>query len=93
LEIQVYLRFHESLPETWSSYKEKVHSMFPCLYDNKYLFANSPTLSYLATQKMTGLENCFTGMCELAKKEERSGEAKVKIEIAEDFKGYSLDSL
>jgi len=36
--------------------------LFPNIYDNKYLFANSPTLNKMTRQRNTGLESCFTAM-------------------------------
>ena len=60
--IKVFLRFQESLPSTWTEYKRKIHAIFPHLYDNKYLFASSPTLNNMIPQNQTGLQNCFVSM-------------------------------
>jgi hypothetical protein len=60
--MQVYYRFIEDLPPSWNEYKHKIHAMFPYIYDNKYLFANSPSLNHQVAGKMTGLENCFVAM-------------------------------
>jgi hypothetical protein len=74
--------FLGELPPTWTDYQKNIQKTFPYLYDNKYLFANSPTLNHQAESKMTGLSQCFTAMRQLAKREERERKPALQIEIA-----------
>ena len=71
--MHIYLRCIDELPPDWSTYRNKVSQLFPYLFDNKYLFANSPTLNSKTDKNITSLSSCFTAM----RKEEDSSSVKV----------------
>jgi hypothetical protein len=93
--MHIYHRFVSELPPDWNTYRHKLKGLFPSVYDNKYLFANSPTLNKMVQQRNTSLETCYRAMRvfdeEGAQRKKELGLADVEIDA--DFGEYSLSKL